>query len=302
MTAAGSATAGGAETVEPETQRRLIRLRDRAMRRRSDRAWNRAKSSRSRSVAELATFTNRRETFGFSRRPMFMIERRSLVLTMILLALAASLGAQSRGDQRGRSSPGTGNPDEHLVPWTFLPKGADLVKGPVVVYWLPASLDEMKRSKLLSSRALLEDSARCVGLEIVTPDDAVTIEKLGATRKVPMALIIDRGGRVIRQVDNTRAVLRPRSVEQMVSEELNARDDEVFRELTEAKMRAGAGDKQASIDLYRKIWDDRCLYPLVGAEAQRALKEMGVLVKETPAPPPADPNLTVTKPTTKTRH
>jgi hypothetical protein len=233
---------------------------------------------------------------------MLMIERRSLVVSMVLLALAVSLCAQSRGGQRGRSGPGSGNPDEHLVPWKFLPKGAELVKGPVVVYWLPASLDEVKRSPLLSSHALLEDSARCVGLDIVVPGDSETIEKLGATGKLPMALIIDKDGRVIRQVNNTRAVLRPQSVEQMVSEELNARDDEVFRELTEAKKRASAGEKEKAIDLYKKIWDDRCLYPLVAAEAQHALKDFGVIVKETFTPPPADPNLQVTTPTTTTRH
>jgi hypothetical protein len=227
-----------------------------------------------------------------------MLERRSLVLSLILVAFAATLDAQSRG---GRYGPGTGNPDEHLVSWKFLPKGAELVKGPLVVYWLPASLDEVKRSPLLTSHALLEDTARCVGLEIVAPDDTVTIEKLGATGKLPMAIIIDMDGRVIRQVNNTRAVLRPQSVEQMVSEELVARDTEVFRELTEAKKSAGAGEKEKSIALYRKIWGDRCLYPLVGAEAQHALKDLGVIVKETPAPPPADPNLKVTTPTT-TKH
>ena len=229
---------------------------------------------------------------------MFVIVRRSLVVSMVLLALAASLCAQSRGGQRGRSGPGSGNPDEHLVPWKFLPKGAELVKGPVVVYWLPASLDEVKRSPLLTSHALLEDTARCVELDIVDPGDAATIEKLGATGKLPMALIVDKDGRVIRQVNNTR----PHSVEQMLSEELNARDDEVFRALNEAKKMASAGEKERAIDLYKKIWDDRCLYPLVGAEAQHALKDFGVIVKETVAPPPADPSLKVTTPTTATRH
>jgi hypothetical protein len=231
-----------------------------------------------------------------------MIVRRSLVVSMVLLALATSLCAQSRRGQRGRSGPGSGNPDEHLVSWKFLPKGAELVNGPVVVYWLPASLEEVKGSPLLTSHGLLEDSARCVELDIVDPSDGATIEKLGATGKLPMALIIDRDGRVVRQVNNTRGVMRPQFVEQMVSEELNARDDEVFRQLTEAKRRASAGEKEKAIDLYKKIWDDRCLYPLVGAEAQRALKDFGVIVKETLAPPPPDPNLKVTTPTTTTRH
>ena len=227
-----------------------------------------------------------------------MIERRSLVVSIVLLALAATLCAQSRGGQRGRSGPGSGNPDEHLVPWKFLPKGAELAKGPVVVVWLPASLDEVKRSPLLTSHALLEDTARCVELDIVDPGDAATIEKLGATGRLPLALIIDKDGRVIRQINNTR----PHSVEQMLSEELNARDDEVFRQLNEAKRRASVGEKEKAIDLYKKIWDDRCLYPLVGAEAQHALKDFGVIVKETVAPPPADPSLKVATPTTTTRH
>ena len=217
---------------------------------------------------------------------------------MVVLTLAAGLSAQSRrGKGGGRSGLGTGNPDEHLVPWKFLPKGAELDKGQVVVYWLPASLDEVKGSPLLTSHALLEDSARCVGLDIVVPGDSETIDKLGATGKLPMALIIDKDGRVIRQVNNTRA----QSVERMVSEELNALDDEVFRRLTEAKGLAIAGAKEKSIDLYKKIWDDRCLYPLVGVEAQHALKDLGVIVKETPAPPAVDPSLKVTTPTTTTR-
>jgi len=41
---------------------------------------------------------------------MFVIVRRSLVLSMALLAVAAGLSAQSRGAERGRSGPGTGNP------------------------------------------------------------------------------------------------------------------------------------------------------------------------------------------------
>ena len=229
---------------------------------------------------------------------MSMIERRSLVLSLIFLALAASLGAQSREGQRGRSGPGTGNPDEHLVPWKFLPPGAELIKGSVVVYWLPASLEEVKRSSLLASHALLEDTARCVQLIIVDPGDAATIEKLGATGKVPMALVIDKDAHVIRQINNTRS----QAIERMVSEELNAIDDDVFRQLTEAKRVAGAGEKEKAIDLYKRIWDDRCLYPLVGLEAQHALKDLGVIVKEPVSALQADPNLKVIAPTTTTRH
>ena len=216
-----------------------------------------------------------------------MTNRRIAFICLLVLAFASTVDAQ-----RGRYAPGTGNPDEHLVPWKFLPKGTDLVTGPIVIYWLPASLAEVEHSPLRTSQPLLDASARCIGLEIVTPDDAATIEKLGATGKQPMALIVGADGRVIRQVDNSRGVLRPQSVEQMLSEELSVRDDAIFRKLTEAK-------KEKSVDLYKKIWDDRCLYPLLGAEAQRALKDLGVVVTDTPAPPPPDPNLKATKPAAK---
>ncbi len=226
--------------------------------------------------------------------------RRILVVSVSLLVLASPLQAQSGrgGGQRARSGPGTGNVDEHLVPWKFLPTGAELVKGPVVLYWLPASLEEMKRSPLLTSHELLQDATRCVSLEIIAPDDVAAIDKLDATGRLPMALLVDNHGSVIRTVHNIHGVLRAASVEQMVTDELSARDAAVYLEITEAKRRASMGEKERSIDLYKKVWDDRCLFPLVGSEAQRALKDLGVIVHDTSTPPPVDPNLPVTKPTT----
>ena len=110
--------------------------------------------------------------------------RRFAVASISLLLFVTPLLAQRQGG--ARSGPGTGNPDEHLVPWKFLPKNGELVRQPIVLYWLPSSQDEVKRSALLTSRALLEASDRCVGLQIVMPDDAVTIDKLGATGKLPI--------------------------------------------------------------------------------------------------------------------
>lgn len=224
---------------------------------------------------------------------LLSLVRRVAVASFIVFTLASSLLAQAR-EERGHSGPGTGNPDEHLVPWKFLSKGGDLVKAPVVLYWLPATTDEMKRSSLLTSHPLLEASARCVGFEIVLPDDAISAEKLSATGKLPVAVLVDSQGRVTRSVTNVRGALSTAAVERMLAEELGARDEAVFRDLTEAKRRAREGEKEQSINLYKKIWDDRCLYPLIGNEAQRGLQALGVIVRDTPAPPPVDPNLKVT--------
>jgi hypothetical protein len=211
---------------------------------------------------------------------------RSLRLALILLLVTPHLFAQSR-----RGAPGTGNPDAHLVQWRFLEVGASLDKGPLTLYWIPASLEEAKRSRLMTSRALLEDTTRCVGLEIVVPENAAIIEKLGATGRIPTAVLADGEGNVRRRIENVRGSLRPEAVERLLSDELAARDEAMYRQMTEANRAATAGNKDAAIAIYKKIWDDRCLFPMAGTDAQRALKKLGVIVQEAAQPRPPDPYL-----------
>ena len=181
--------------------------------------------------------------------------------------------------QRGR--PGTGNPDVQLVSWKFLDKTAELPKGPFVVYWLPATLKDIEQSPLFKSKPLLEDQTRCIDFEIVSPDD----KRLGIT--APAAAIFT-GGKVVRQI----ASANPKDIEKMVAAGIDATENAVLLNLQKAR-------QEKSVDLYKKIWDDRCLYPLIGLEAQRGLKELGVTVTEPPAELMPDPNLKVDKPTKK---
>ncbi len=215
---------------------------------------------------------------------MSSILRLACRAALILLALSPSAFAQGR-------SPGTGNPDEHFVPWKFIEKEVPPPKGPFTLYWLPASTEETKHSRLLTSRSLGEAADRCVSFEIVVPGSAAVVEKLGATGKVPAALLADREGQIIRRVENVRGVLRAEDVERMLTRVLSARDEAMYAQMKEANQQASAGNKTAAIELYRKIWDDRCLFPLAGTEAQRALKNLGVIVQEPPSVLPPDPSL-----------
>jgi len=216
-----------------------------------------------------------------------------LVAVLLFAALAAE--AQSGGGRR--SGPGTGNPDEHIVPWKFLQAAEIVHERPVTLYWVPRSLEEAERSPLMTSQPLLDASTRCVDLEIVLPEQAALFTKAHIAVQAPAALIVDRKGEVVRKIDNGRA-LAPREVEQLLSAELSARDDAMFRQMTEAGQQEKQGNSAAAIDLYKKIWDDHCLFSVAGAEAQRALKRLGVIVKETPAPPPVNPALTPSRPST----
>jgi hypothetical protein len=214
-----------------------------------------------------------------------------------LLLLTPAVEAQRGGGYR----PGSGDSTVHFVPWRYLEAGVTSVKGPLTLYWLPSSREDLKRSELQSSRKLTAIAAQCVGMDVVLPEDAATIEKLGATGKLPQALLTDADGNVVRRTENVRGTLKLAAVEQMVEDELSSRDASVYAQFSEAKKDATAGQKNAAIDLFRKVWEQRCMFPAAAGEAQRALKVLGVIVSDAPpAKPTAAPPPTM-KPATGTR-
>jgi hypothetical protein len=233
--------------------------------------------------------------------PKGIVILRAVFCFSLLLFAAAHAHAQS-GRQGRPNGPGTGKPDDELVPWKFAEKGAKgaAIEGAsLTLVWLPASQKESEQSELLTSRALLAYSLRCVSFQLVLPENAPTIALLGATGKLPSALLVNAQGIVIRRIENVRGVLPPASVERMVSDELAARDEAMYHEMSEARKHASAGEKDAAIDLYKTVWNDRCFFPLAGTEAQRALKALGVEVHEVPATFAVDPQLKKPSPPTK---
>jgi len=214
------------------------------------------------------------------------------VLALGLLLIPMHAFAQSRREGV-RSGPGTGDPYESLVPWHFLEKGGAFLDAPLVLYWLPESLKETEHSPLLISQQFVRDADRCLSFEIVLPDDRATIEKFGETGKLPAAVLADAKGNVLRRVQGTSGRLATASVEKIVREEFGTRGEAMYARVIEAKKRVAGGDKQGAIDLYRKWWDERCLFPAAGSEAQQSLKNLGVTVVEPPAHIAVDPNLTI---------
>lgn len=213
-----------------------------------------------------------------------------LTTVILFLLLAPQALPQSRGVRQG---PGTGDPYENLVPWRFLEKGSVFVNAPLVLYWLPASPQETETSPLLTSKELVQATDRCISFAVVLPADTAMIEKFGQTGKLPVVLLADAKGNVLGRVEGSRGRLTAPPVEKMVRDELNKRGDTMYARITEAKKRAANGDKEGAIDLYRKLWDERCLFPLAGREAQQALKGLGVIVVEPPPKIMIDPNLPV---------
>jgi hypothetical protein len=65
------------------------------------------------------------------------------------------------------------------------------------------------------------------------------------------------------------------AVEKMVRDAVRTRETEVGAQLDEAARRLGRGERDAAVSLYRSVYEERCLCPRAGREAQRALKRLG---------------------------
>jgi hypothetical protein len=184
-----------------------------------------------------------------------------------LLCFSAGLRAQSALVK--------GNSEQVFVPWKVLNPGDAPVKSPLVLYWLPVSRDEIRRSDLLVSRSLAVYAMQCVGMQVIRPDDEQMIEKFGATGKLPVCVLAHGDGTTIARVANDNGAMRPAAVEKMVRDEIGVRELEADRMLDGARQQLAHGDRDAAIDLYRKVAAEQCLFPRKGREALKALRKLG---------------------------
>lgn len=194
------------------------------------------------------------------------MRHRSLRLTgWVAVALLASAGLAVQPERVSSLT---------FVPWKVLKPGDAPSKSALVLYWIPTSADEMRRSELLTSRALNVVASHCVAMQVVRSDDEATIERLGAEGKLPMVVMCDADGVQVAVIESAEGVLRTADVERIVLAELDERAAEADRLLDEAKAKADAGDREGAIAIYRRVSDQRCLWPRQGKDAARALRKL----------------------------
>lgn len=156
-----------------------------------------------------------------------------------------------------------------LVPWKVLEHGEG-VDAPLVLFWIPASPAEMRRSPLLTSDELTRYSARCVAMRVVRTDDDARLESLGVEDDLPAVVLADRDGRVLAALDGDDLI----DVEDLVRDELDTRTLSADALLDDARRLAARGDVDGAIALYRMVWKARCMCPRQGKVAQRALRKL----------------------------
>lgn len=183
------------------------------------------------------------------------------------LVMVALLGAGADVSPVGRDS-------VSLVPWKVVDPGAVVTEAPLVLFWIPASAEQLRRSALLASPDLTRFSARCVAMRVVRFNDYARLEALGVEGELPTAVLADRGGQVLASVEGEGGQLSLREVEDIVRDELEKRTEQAEVLLETARNHVADGDLQAGEAIYRSVLEDRCLFPRQGRAALKALQKL----------------------------
>src|SRR5687768_10371272 len=205
----------------------------------------------------------------------------SQLLAILLAVLFAAspvwptCGGGGGGGVGGASTGGGGGsaPVVYNVPWKIR-KPADTPPAGLVLYWFPASLDEVKKSSLRQSRTLSLYASQCVSMELAdgsTPN----AEKLLGDSKPPLAVLAKPDGSPVNKIESKDGKLKVVEVEKLVESEFKQREAALDGQLKEAKAKTTAGDNAAAIELYKLVATEKCMFPKKAKEAAKELKKLG---------------------------
>jgi tetratricopeptide (TPR) repeat protein len=187
----------------------------------------------------------------------------------------ATCGGGGGGGGGGMSNGGGGggsNAPVYIVPWK---KVAPAPAGGLVLYWFPASNNELKNSSLKESRTLSLYASQCVAMQ-VADNQAPNADKLVGDSKLPIAVLATADGKPINKIENTNGKLKVADVEKLVDAEMKQRESALDGQMKDAAAKVKAGDKDGAITIYKAVLDQKCLFPKKSKEAAKQLKSLGV--------------------------
>jgi tetratricopeptide (TPR) repeat protein len=210
--------------------------------------------------------------------PASFFARSLVVLLITLFAVSpawATCGGGGGGGGGGMSGGGGGGAAEtYPVPWKIRDAKTPPAKG-LVVYWFPASSDDMKKSSLRMSRTLSLYASQCVSMELADRQ-VPNAEKLVGESKLPVAVIATPDGTPVTRVENKDGKLSVGAVEKVLETEVKTRESALDEQLKDAKAKAAAGEKDAAIKLFQSVVEQKCMFPAKAKSAARELKKLGV--------------------------
>ena len=208
------------------------------------------------------------------------LSRALATILMVLFSLSPAWATCGGGGGGGTGGVGGGgrsegpSPAVYKVPWKMWEARTSPNKG-LVLYWFPASNDEVKKSSLLASRILTLYSSQCVSMTVA---DAKTpeLQSIIGDSAVPVAVLANTDGSPINKVENTGGKLKVEQVEKLVEAEMKQRETSLDTQLKDGKEKAKAGDNQAAIAALKPVAAEKCLFPKKAKDAANQLKKLGV--------------------------
>lgn len=202
-----------------------------------------------------------------------------LIVLFSLSPVWATCGGGGGGGTGGVGGGGGGRgegpaPVVYKVPWNMYEARKAPQKG-LVLYWFPASNEEMNKSSLRWSRILTLYSAQCVTM-LVADAKQPELQPIIGDSALPVAVLASAEGSPIHKVENTAGKLKVEQVEKLVEAEMKVREAALDTKLKDGKDKSKAGDKDGAIALLKPVADEKCLFPKKAKDAAKELKKLGV--------------------------
>jgi len=207
------------------------------------------------------------------------ISRFCAILLLVLFSVQttwATCGGGGGGGVGGMSGGGGGGsaPQVYYVPWKVRTAKDPAPSTGLVLYWFPASKEEIQRSSLRASRVLSLYAGQCIAMELA--DQRVpNADKLIGESKLPVAVLAKPDGTPVGKLENTGGKLKVEQVEKLVDSEFKQREGALDSQLKEAREKAKAGDNASAIKLFQSVAAEKCMFPKKAKDAAKELKKLG---------------------------
>ena len=203
-----------------------------------------------------------------------------LISAFVCSPVWATCGGGGGGGGGGTSGSGgngggsTSNPVVYHVPWKMLKETDTPVSEGLILYWFPASKEELTKSSLRESRDLSLYASQCVSMQLADVRTPHAPELIGES-KLPVAVLAPPDGTSVGKLENTAGKLKVTDVEKLVGTEVKTRGTNLDNDLKDAKAKVAAGEKDAAIKLYKNVAAQKCMFPKKAKTAQAELKKLG---------------------------
>jgi len=209
----------------------------------------------------------------------------ALLLTSIFIATPALATCGGGGGGGGGGMPSGGgagsNAEVYHVPWKIRTPKDPPARG-LILYWFPASKEELTKSSLRTSRPLSLYATQCVTMELA--DSRIqNADALIGNSTLPVAVLATPEGTPVTKVENKNGRLAVAEVEKVVQSEVKQRETSLDTQLKDGKAKAAAGEKEEAIKLLKTVAMQKCMFPKKAREAAKELQKLGVSEESTVA-------------------